>query len=207
MESGLLYDAYIANQSMVSECWLSSIKFILQKLNIQHTGIKLNELVRSVRKKLCHSFLNYWNKKSKEPEGKLDTYLKIKKCFSGETYLSINNFRLRRLLCQIRTHELKIERDRYKKPHVERSQRICEKCSSNQTEDELHFIINCPLYIDNREIMFNNIGELCPKFKDLPNEAKCIWLFTNEDISVLELLGKYIIDCLDIRRGDYCCHK
>jgi hypothetical protein len=45
--------------------------------------------------------------------------------------------------------------------------------------------------------MFNNIGELCPKFKDLPNEATCIWLFTNEDISVHKLLGKYIIDCLD----------
>jgi hypothetical protein len=43
--------------------------------------------------------------------------------------------------------------------------------------------------------MFNNIDELCPKFKDLPNEAKLIWLFTNEDISVLKLLGKYIIDC------------
>ena len=55
MESGLLSDAYIANQSMVSdntECWLSSIKFILQKLNIQHTGIKLNELARSVRTKM-----------------------------------------------------------------------------------------------------------------------------------------------------------
>jgi hypothetical protein len=52
MESGLLSDAYIANQSMVSdntECWLSSIKFILHKLNIQHTGIQLNELVMCVR--------------------------------------------------------------------------------------------------------------------------------------------------------------
>ena len=39
------------------------LKFILQKLNIQHTGIKLNELARSIRKKLWHSFLNYWNKK------------------------------------------------------------------------------------------------------------------------------------------------
>ena len=173
MESGLLSDAYIANQSMVSD----NTECILQKLNIQHTGIRLNELVRSV----CHSFLNYWNKKSKEPEGKLDKYyFKIKKCFSRETYLSINNFRLRRALCQIRINELKIERDRYKKPYVERSQRICEKCSSNQT----NFIINCPLYIDNREIMCNNIGELCPKFKDLPNEAKFIWLFTNEDTSV-----------------------
>jgi hypothetical protein len=37
---------------------------------------------------------------------------------------------LRRALCQIRisAHELKIERYRYKKPYVERSQRICEKC-------------------------------------------------------------------------------
>ena len=60
----------------------------IQKLNIQHTGIKLNELARSVRKKLCHSFLNYWNKKSKEPEGKLDTYFKIKKMFlSGNIFI------------------------------------------------------------------------------------------------------------------------
>ena len=69
MESDLLSDAYIANQSMVSdntECWLSSIKFILQKLNIQHTGIKLNELAWSVRKKnYAIVFFNYWNKKSK----------------------------------------------------------------------------------------------------------------------------------------------
>jgi hypothetical protein len=36
--------------------------------------------------------------------------------------------------------------------------------------------------------MFNNICELCPKFKDLPNEAKFIWLFTNEDISVLKII-------------------
>ena len=58
---------------------------------------------------------------------------------------------------RISAHELKIERDWYKKPYVERFQRICGKCSSNQTEDELHLIINCPLYIDNREIMFNII--------------------------------------------------
>ena len=38
-------------------------------------------------------------------------------------------------------------------------------------------------------------------------EAKFIWFFTNEDILVLKLVGKYMTDCLDIRRGDYCCHK
>ena len=59
MESGLLSDANITNQSMVSD----NTECILQKLNIQHTGIKLYELARSIRKKLWHSFLNYWNKK------------------------------------------------------------------------------------------------------------------------------------------------
>ena len=160
-------------------------------------------------------FLNYWNKKSKEPEGKLDTYFKIKIVFSRETYLStcINNFRLRRALCQIRinAHELKIERDRYKKPQVERSQRICEKCSSNETEDELHFIINCPFYIDNREIMFNNIGELCPKFKNLPNEAKFIQLLTNEDCrktyQYLKFLDNILLIVQILEEGDYSCHK
>jgi hypothetical protein len=56
--------------------------------------------------------------------------------------------------------------------------------------DQTWYIFNCPLYIDNREIMFNNIGELCPKFKGLPNDAKFIWLFINEDISVLKTSGK-----------------
>ena len=78
---------------------------------------------------------------SKEPEGKLDTYFKIKKCFSRETYLSINNFRLRRALCQIRisAHELKIERDRYKKPYVERSKEYVKNVL--QIKLEMNFIL------------------------------------------------------------------
>jgi hypothetical protein len=63
----------------------------------------------------------------------------------------------------------------YKKPYVKRSQRICEKCSSNQTEDELHFIIKCPLYIDNRKIMFNNM----------------IYSSENRPLSILSILNQY----------------
>jgi formate dehydrogenase maturation protein FdhE len=68
--------------------------------------------------------------------------------------------------------------DRYKKLYVERSQRICEKCSSNQIEDELHFIINCPLYIHNREIMF-------PK----PNPMNCNNNNTNNNNFIVPIKG------------------
>jgi hypothetical protein len=83
-------------------------------------------------------------------KGKLDNYFKIKKCFSRETYLSINNFGLRRALCQIRisVHELKIERDRYKKPYVERSKRIiCEKCSSNLIHSTLFLYVEYLIFV------------------------------------------------------------
>ena len=87
MESGLLSDAYIANQSMVSEnteCWLSSIKFILQKLNIQHTGIKLNELVRSVRKNYAIVFQIIGIKSQKNQRENLILISKLKNVSLGK---------------------------------------------------------------------------------------------------------------------------
>jgi hypothetical protein len=55
---------------------------------IEITALRNDELVRSVRKHYAIVFLNYWNKKSKEPEGKLDTYFKIKKMFlSGNIFI------------------------------------------------------------------------------------------------------------------------
>lgn len=38
-------------------------------------------------------------------------------------------------------------------------------------------------------------------FSDLSNEAKFIWLFTNENLPVLKYLGNYIIKCLDVRQN------
>ena len=49
-ESSLLADAFIANQIMVArniECWLSSINYNLQKLDIQQVENKLNFFQKS----------------------------------------------------------------------------------------------------------------------------------------------------------------
>jgi hypothetical protein len=87
-----------------TEYWLSSIKFILQKLNIQHTGIKKN---------IFHIFF-----------------------------------------------EIVLHRVSYIDPFL--------------------FLVHGHLFL----------FDIMPFFKDLSNEAKFIWLFTNEDISVLKTSGK-----------------
>ena len=64
MEKGLLKDALIANQKMYLEktdCWLSSVNFILQNLDIKIFDMSLNSLIKFVKNKLCQSFLHFWN--------------------------------------------------------------------------------------------------------------------------------------------------
>ena len=42
-----------------------------------------------------------------------------------------------------------IEKDRYL--NLERNQRVCSMCNSNDIEDEFHFILQCPAYNDLRK--------------------------------------------------------
>ena len=89
-------------------------------------------------------------------ESKLENYFNLKSDFVQETYLSIKDFHIRRAICKMRisAHDLRIEKDRYSKKYIERSQRICRYCLANDInviEDEAHFIVNCPLYIQKKE--------------------------------------------------------
>lgn len=207
MKDGLLYDTYMCNKNMFNnniECWYLSIHYIFKKLNIHNLEVKLNFFIKSVKQKLCNSFVKFWNTKRRDTKSsKLDTYFKLKTCFSKEMYLSLNNFQLRSAICKIRisAHDLKIERDRYKTLYIERDQRLCKKCTLNLVEEGQHFITSCPAYKNDREIFFKEINCICPNFIYLSNEAKFVWLFTNENLSILKYLGSCIITCLDVRRN------
>ena len=76
--------------------------------------------------------------------GKLVTYLFLKTNFRLEKYLTlINNFNFRKSICRFRApaHRLYIETGRYK--NIPRNERLCKNCSSNEIEDEAHFLIKC----------------------------------------------------------------
>ena len=84
-------------------------------------------------------------------EKKLGFYSKYKDEFVPHSYLDLADFhdrqRIAKLVCS--DHPLEIERGRYrgnKKPP--REERICTTCDLRAMEDEKHFLLDCPAYLD-----------------------------------------------------------
>ena len=71
----------------------------------------------------------------------------------------------------------------------------------NKTEDEMHFITECPYYTTHRQPLLAKLAEL-QNTSILNNEGQFIWLLTAEDKDTCQLLGKYIYDCFELRKSN-----
>ena len=94
--------------------------------------------------------------------GKLRFYSKMCSSFDLKAYLRFDIKKYdRSLLTKIRisAHSLAIETGRYSKPKILASERYCKLCK-DKVEDEVHFLLYCPLYKDLREKfdIFNNLN-------------------------------------------------
>ena len=78
------------------------------------------------------------------------------------------------------------------------SERTCKLCDMGKTEDEFHFLTECPSYKDNREALLSKIEN--QNIHNLNTEEQALWLFTNEDKEVCQALGKFIFDCFSYRK-------
>ena len=66
-------------------------------------------------------------------------------------------------------------------------------------EDEIHFLIHCPLYKHERDATFSNITRTHPEFQDLSDENKFIFLLENTDQQIITWTGKLIYKSFQIR--------
>ena len=133
----------------------------------------------------------------KGTSNKLRTYAKIKNSIVIEDYLIYNlSWSHKRALAKIRLsdHKLRIERGRHHKPSLPPEQRTCFTCK-DQVENEIHFIVECPLYAASREkyniVSFSESAEHFVK------------LFTSKDIKMLKNLSDYIKDALLLRDSKF----
>ena len=117
-------------------------------------------------------------------KNKLRTYRKFKSIFKLEPYLLFGTKQQRKLLTKFRisAHNLNIEKGRYIGTTVE--DRICNLCKNN-IEDEVHFLITCPLLEKFREPYIKNIKETYKNFSLLSDENKLIWLLSSEDKHII----------------------
>ena len=107
-------------------------------------------------------------------EGKMRTYYRFKPIFKKEIYLNvIGNRDIRKSFTQFKVsaHDLSIEKGRHIK-NIKLENRTCKKCQSLEIEDEFHFLIICPQYIAEREILFSYVAKYCINFKNLSDQNK-----------------------------------
>ena len=93
----------------------------------------------------------------------------------------------------ISSHKLNIEIDRHNK--IDRQDRTCISCNSNDIEDEFHFVLVCPDYINLR-------NDYIPKYySNRPSVLKFIKLIQTNNIYLLIKLSMYCIKAFALRNS------
>ena len=102
---------------------------------------------------------------------------------------------------RISAHSLRIETGRYeRKPNKEnklikivREERTCLYCNNNDVEDEMHFLLKCPLYSIERKIFIDFICNDNNQVASLQTKDKFYWLLNNENINIITKLSEFIL--------------
>ncbi|XP_076106386.1 uncharacterized protein LOC143075036 isoform X1 [Mytilus galloprovincialis] len=134
---------------------------------------------------------------------KLRTYVKIKSDYCQEpTLLKTLSTNKRAVLSKLRsgTFPIEIEKGRYRQIPVER--RICKLCTKQAIEDEIHFVIKCPAYDQERQTMFNIANQkLTIDLQELSDEEQFKTLLTSPES--ICAVANYLTVSLDVRSAKY----
>ena len=126
--------------------------------------------------------VNWQNRMFSQKVGnKLRTYKLFKEVFEIEMYLSKNiQSRYRSAFAKFRcgVAPMRIETGRYENKNV--NERVCLICH-DQIEDEKHVLLDCPLYADLRESLFNEAKRSNVHFIILSDDDKFIYLFKSTE--------------------------
>ena len=140
---------------------------------------------------------------------KLRTYRKIKESYRTEEYLKMCLPRYQRsLLAQFRAGvlPLRLETGRFnivndhesgKFRHLRIEERVCQLCNKNSVEDEYHFLMVCPLYTEDRVVLFKKIVNSFSSFKDLDDNEK----FNCINKAYQKYLAKYLVCSWEKRKS------
>jgi hypothetical protein len=195
--------------------FLEIVKQLFLKLNIytplatlkDYTDQQINHVIKqNVLDTIECEWKNALHKASNcsKPQGnKLRTYKTFKPNFKLEPYLlHVKKKSYRKSLCQLRTstHPLRIEKGRHQ--GLKAADRTCLYCSQGKVEDEFHFLLECPLYRQERNSFLQNIFNNCPNVCNLQPDMQFLWIMSAEDRFVCTETAKYVHVCLQKRQNN-----
>jgi hypothetical protein len=104
---------------------------------------------------------------------------------------------------RLRSHNLNAENMRkLGRTNIARSDRVCRCCVQGSMEDELHFMLECPLYNEPRQSMMQkrhlNLTPCSYDMRDIMNGSSSEeWMAISEYINTCELLRKNHLESID----------
>ena len=178
--------------------WCSLLKDLLCSLgfyeiwlfqDVGHSKIFL----LNVRLRLKDQFIQGWNGRLQD-SSRARLYKEVAN-FCFQPYLDLINvrkFRISFTRLRVSAHRLRIETGRWARPYsTPLQERTCLNC--NVLEDEYHFVIECPLYIDLR------IKYVPCYYRRRPNMQKFVELINLTDAPTVRKLSMFIYGAMIVR--------
>ena len=179
--------------------WYSDVKRLAEEYEVDLNNMNKDNLKLHLSSIYKEKWLREINDTSKNSS--LRTYCQLKSEFKLDPYLVlIKNYQYRNALSRLRvnSHLLEIERGRHTVPITPIDKRICSYCSVIETE--FHFVTECLLFNDERQVLFSNISNKFPEFSQLDNVCKFKFMLTFPDEELLSLVGKFVFKCFEKRK-------
>ena len=166
--------------------WITSITSILHSYDLE--ALHINESPRRkypfihkvLHQKQCDKYHNDAFQAIQDPDNKLRTYALFKIEIGRERYLDeIKNVATRHSMTKFRLSNnlLNIEKLRHTTPKTPKEERYCPFCPTT-VEDEVHFLLHCPIYSLPRNDMMNKHIHKTPLFHEKSPTLKFIELMT-----------------------------
>jgi hypothetical protein len=75
-------------------------------------------------------------------------------------------------------------------------------CSLGKVEDELHLVVECPLYVDERKVLYDVVEKACSThFVSHNHEQKFLYIMSSEDSLVYNALAKFVYSAMSKRNS------
>ena len=202
--NSLVVDALVDNrkytQAFTWSIGINKVLSMINKVDIWHRPILVSasRITDVVKFGLQNVYNIMWTNVIKSTQGKLRTYALFKDDFVLENYVVLLNRPSRSAFCKLRVsaHKLMIERGRYCSPKIPVEDRICKLCDSNEVEDEFHFIMNCKMYIEHRDILMIELGKIV-NINNLNRSDIFQLIMCASDYDILRIVTSYVVAAFD----------
>ena len=200
-----LYDVSLNDIVLGKKNWASNVKDILYMNGFgdiwenQRTILNGDKwFVSYFKQRLIDCFSQTWSNDLSN-NNTLTIYKHIKHELEYAIYLEMFDNKYQRQLVtkmRISAHRLRIETGRHGRNRMERHERVCEMCDTNQPEDEFHFILQCSRYRVVRRRYIND------QYWLRPSMMKLCALLDTKDPGEMKNLALYI-GCANKIRDNY----